>query len=189
MGGIGSGTGIRPNRKRNKQFVEDFPCIDASIFPFSAMSILPSRACQLFTQGVTFRIYSEKLLIGQENSSDAFLYEIFFSLTPAHYGNYRYWFKCPKCNRRRRNLSLVRVDGFPLFLCRCCLKLVYQSQNRTLSDQIIHKKWHLIRKLGGTSEYISDSAKPKGMHWKTFCILREQITWLHEKALLFAPQV
>ncbi len=187
MGGIGSGTGIRPNRKRTKQFVEAFSCIDTSIFPFSSMQLLPRIAHQLSTQGVTFQIYPEKLLIMRENSSEGLLYEIFFSLTPAHYGNYRYWFQCPKCGYRRRKLSLMKIDDFPLFLCRCCLKLAYQSQNRTLGDQIIHKKWQLIQKLGCTSECIPNRAKPKGMHWRTFCVLREQIVWLHEKANLFAP--
>jgi hypothetical protein len=125
----------------------------------------------------------------RENSSEGLLYEIFFSLTPAHYGNYRYWFQCPKCGHRRRKLSLMKIDDFPLLLCRCCLKLAYQSQNRTLGDQIIHKKWQLIQKLGCTSECIPNRAKPKGMHWRTFCILREQIVWLHEKAFLFAPKL
>jgi len=189
MGGIGSGMGIRPNRKRTKQFIEAFPCIDTSAFSFSSMRLLP-KACQLSIQGVTFQIYPDKLLILQGNSPEALLYEIFFSLTPAHYGNHRYWLKCPKCNQRRRKLSLIQMnDEFPLFLCRCCLKLVYQSQNRTEGDQIIHKKWALIHKLGCTSECIPDTAKPKGMHWRTFYILREQITWLHEKAFLFAPTV
>ncbi|MBM3196656.1 MAG: hypothetical protein FJZ61_01545 [Chlamydiae bacterium] len=188
MGGIGSGTGIRPNRKRTKQFVEAFPQIDSSDFPFSSMRLLPKKACQLSTRGVNFQIYPDRLLIFQETSPAVLLYEIFFSLTPAHYGNQRYWFKCPKCNHRRRKLLLVHIDdGFPLFLCRCCLNLVYQSQNRTQGDQIIHKKWTLIQKLGWNSECIPNKAKPKGMHWKTFNIFREQVDWLHEKAFQFAP--
>lgn len=153
------------------------------------MRLLP-KACQLSIQGVTFQIHPDKLLILQGTSPKALLYEICFSLTPAHYGNQRYWFKCPKCHQRRRKLSLIQMnDGFPLFLCRYCLKLAYQSQNRTQGDQIIHKKWALIQKLGWHSECIPVEAKPKGMHWKTFYILREQVIWLHEKAFLFAPNV
>ena len=186
MGGIGSGTGIRPNRKRTKQFIEAFPSIDTSAFSFNSMRLLP-KACQLSIQGVTFQIYPDKLLIFQGNSPEAVLYEIFFSLTPAHYGNHRYWLKCPKCNQRRRKLSLIRMDGFPLFLCRCCLKLVYQSQNRTQGDQIIHKKWTLIRKLGWHSECIPHEAKPKGMHWSTFIGIRNEIAFLHDEAFRFAP--
>ena len=188
MGGMGSGTGIRPNRKRTKQLIETFPCLDALIFPFGSMKLLPQNAYQLSSQGITFQICPDRLLISQENSN-SLPYEIFFSLTSAYYGNYRYWLKCPKCNLNRRKLSLIRIDSFPLFLCRCCLNLAYQSQNRTQGDQIIHKKWALIQKLGCNSEYVPDTAKPKGMHWRTFCILREQITWLHEKAFLFAPIV
>jgi hypothetical protein len=190
MGGIGSGTGIRPNRKRTKQFIEAFPYIDTSVFSFSSMRLLPEKAVQLSTQSVTFQICPDKLLILQTTPPGALLYEIFFSLTPAHYGNHRYWLQCPKCNHRRCKLFLIRIeDEFPLFLCRCCLNLAYQSQNRTQGDQIIHKKWALMRKLDWHSECIPDTAKPKGMHWRTFCILREQISWLHEKAFLFAPTV
>jgi len=97
MGGIGSGTGIRPNRKRTKQFIEAFLYIDTSAFPFSFMRLLPRKACQLSIQGVTFQIYPDKLLILKGTSPDELLYEIVFSLTPAHYGNQWYWFKCPKC--------------------------------------------------------------------------------------------
>lgn len=187
MGGIGSGTGIRPNRKRTKQFVEAFGSIDASSFSFSSMKFLPKKANTYSTQGVTFQIFKDKLVVSQTNSLDHWSYEIHFSLTPAYYGNFRYWFRCPKCDHRRQKLSLIRVDGFSVFLCRYCLNLAYQSQNRTQGDQIIHKKWQLIRNLGCTSEYIPDGAKPRGMHWKTFCILREQILWLHEQAFQFAP--
>ena len=187
MGGIGSGTGIRPNRKRTKQFIEAFSCIDSSAFPFGAMRLLPKR-CQLSIQGVTLEIYPDKLLILQGNSPKVLLYEIFFSLTPAHYGNHRYWLKCPKCNQRRRKLSLIRIDDrFPLFLCRCCLNLVYQSQNRTQGDQIIHKKWTLIRKFGWNSECIPNEAKPKGMHWSTFIGIRNKIEFLHYEAFRFSP--
>ena len=189
MGGIGSGTGIRPNRKRTKQLVEAFPSIDATSFPFSSMRILPETADPLSICDVIFTISSDKLVISQMSPLQSWYYEIFFSLTQAQYGNYRYWFKCPKCGHRRRKLSLIKVDGFHLFLCRCCLNLAYQSQNRTQGDQIIYKKWKLIRKLGCTSECISNRAKPKGMHWKTFYILREQVTWLHEKAFKFSPNV
>ncbi|MBX9924073.1 MAG: hypothetical protein K2Y01_08175 [Rhabdochlamydiaceae bacterium] len=89
MGGIGSGTGIRPNRKRTKQFIEAFPCIDTSSFPFNSMRLLPQRASQFSTQGITFQIYPDKLLV-LKNVPEALLYEISFSLTPAYYGNYRY---------------------------------------------------------------------------------------------------
>src|SRR3990167_351511 len=186
MGGIGSGTGIRPNRKRTKQFIEAFPYIDTSAFAVSSMRLL-LKASQLSIQGITFQICPDKLLILQGNSPESLLYEIFFSLTPAHYGNYRYWLKCPKCNHRRRKLSLIRLDGFPIFLCRCCLNLAYQSQNRTQGDQIMHKKWTLIRKFGWNSECIPDQAKPKGMHWDTFSCIKNEIEFLHDEAFRFAP--
>ena len=189
MGGIGSGTGIRSNRRRKKPFVEAFHCIDATLFPFSTMRLITHEIDPLITHGLTFKITNDKLQVSQKDPLNSWSYEISFSLTPAHYGNYRYWFRCPKCNHRRRKLFHVRVDDFSLFVCRCCLNLAYQSQNRTQGDQIIHKKWQLIQKLGCTSECILDRDKPKGMHWKTFYILREQITWLHERAFLFVPHV
>lgn len=187
MGGIGSGTGIRPNRKRTKQFVEAFSSIDACSFPFSSQRLFSKSPGLVTIRGVTFKIFQDRLRVCEPSSS--FFYEIFFSLTPAHYGNYRQWFKCPKCNHRRRKLFLVRVDRFPLFLCRCCLNLAYQSQNRTEGDQLIHKKWQLLRVLNCTCEYVPDTAKPKNMHWTTFSAMQEKIMRFHTESFKFCPRV
>ncbi len=81
------------------------------------------------------------------------------------------------------------MDEFPLFLCRRCLNLAYQSQNRTQGDQIIHKKWVLIRKINWNGECIPDEVKPKGMHWKTFHYMRNEIEGLHTRAFRFAPNI
>jgi len=185
MGGIGSGTGIRPNRKRTKEFVEAFSSIDACSFPFSSRKLFSNSSEGVTIQGVAIKIFEDKLRV-YEPDSDCF-YEISFSLTPAHYGNYRHWFRCPKCNHRRRKLSLIRMDGFPLFLCRCCLNLAYQSQNRTEGDQLIHKKWQLLHILNCNSEYVPDTAKPKNMHWETFFMLRGKIEEFHAESFEFAP--
>lgn len=188
MGGVGSGTGIRPNRRRTKQFVEAFPSIDACSFPFSSMRLFSNSPEGVTIQGIAFKVFEDRLQVSKPES-DCF-YEISFSLTPAYYGNYRYWFKCPKCNQRRRKLTLIRMDhGFPLFLCRCCLNLAYQSQNRTEGDQLIHKKWQLLRFLNCSSEYVPDTAKPKNMHWITFSAMQEKIMRFHRESFRFSPTV
>jgi len=182
MGGIGSGMGIRPNRKRTKEFVEAFSCIDASSFPFSSMRLFPEKVSMCLIEDVIFQIFKDKLIVSQTNASNHWSYEIPFSLTPAYYGNFRYWFKCPKCNQRRRKLSLIKVDdNFPLFLCRKCWNLVYQSQNLTQLDRLIHKKQHLLQSLTHNSEYLPGITKPKGMHWNTFNQIGSQIQDIDNK--------
>ena len=57
-------------------------------------------------------------------------YKIPITSTPCHYGNKRYWFICPMfrngkyCGRRVGTLYL----GGPLFACRHCYDLTYESR-------------------------------------------------------------
>lgn len=65
-----------------------------------------------------------------------------------------------------------------IFICRKCLNLAYYTQNRSKLDRIIDKKWNLIRKCRGDSEWTQQ--KPKGMHQKTFDRIQDEICRLDE---------
>lgn len=101
--------------------------------------------------------------------------------THCNYGGQRHWFLCPfpSCQRRSKKLYFCNQG---LFLCRKCLHLAYTTQNRSEADRIIDKKWHLIRKYGGDSEWTMK--KPKGMHQKTFDQIRNEVCRLDEMATL-----
>ena len=47
--------------------------------------------------------------------------------TRPHYGGLRWWFRCPNTKCGRRVGKLYMPPGEPLFLCRHCHDLAYQS--------------------------------------------------------------
>jgi len=51
------------------------------------------------------------------------------SVTQPHYGGRRYWWHCPRCNRRVRILYLPPGAGD--FRCRVCWCLTYESSNES----------------------------------------------------------
>jgi len=51
--------------------------------------------------------------------------------TSCHFGGYRLWFLCPRCDARAAILYL----GTDQFECRLCLRLTYQSQNESRVDR------------------------------------------------------
>ena len=54
--------------------------------------------------------------------SEELNYEIKLATTPCNYGGFRYWFLCPKCNRRVVKLYLNKY-----YYCRHCHNLTYRS--------------------------------------------------------------
>lgn len=185
MGGFGSGRGIRWNRKRKKEFVERYEFIDTRLFPYWRMKKLPDNGFQCLIQKMGFGIYKERLDIFMREGEQKIGYTIKFSLSRANYGNYRYWFICPnsQCGQRCRKLFQTKgSEGMLYFLCRHCLELVFRSQNRIELDRIIDRKWKLIHSLRCDSPWIQNSARPKGMHRRTFEKIREEIERLDDEA-------
>jgi hypothetical protein len=71
-----------------------------------------------------------------------------------------------------------------VFLYRKCLNFAYYSQTHNKLNRIIDKKWKLIGNLGADTDCISNSQKPKGMHWKTFERIRNEIDSLDHQATM-----
>lgn len=93
-------------------------------------------------------------------------YVIGFTWINCNFGGKRPWFICPlkKCGRR-----VAILYGGPIFSCRHCCNLVYQSQRQTVCDRAILQARKLRNKLNWDADILSDlQEKPKGMHWRTF---------------------
>jgi hypothetical protein len=81
----------------------------------------------------------------------------------------RPFFQCPRCGRRS---CKVYLGAFPA--CRQCMGLSYPVCYETKLDQAFRKAWKARARLsppdglGGIGDWIPDSRKPKGMHWRTF---------------------
>ena len=60
-----------------------------------------------------------------------------------HFGGFRYYFHCPKCNSRRYKLHLAHSG----FYCRECYRLLYYSQECGYLDGLIRKIHKLEARL------------------------------------------
>jgi hypothetical protein len=105
---------------------------------------------------------------------------VWFDRTYCNYGGMRIWFRCPHCVRR----VAVLYGAGKRFLCRHCYSLTYASQQEGCADRLLRKAQGIRRRLGG-SESLSDPLppKPKGMHWRTYWRLCEEVRWAERKSL------
>ncbi len=92
---------------------------------------------------------------------------ITLSWTPCNFGGSRPWFNCPswRCNRRVGKLYI----GGSGFACRTCYRLVHASTREDAVGRIWRKKGKLEARLG------EDGEKPKGMHWRTYERICDQL--------------
>ncbi len=100
-----------------------------------------------------------------------------FRATPCQFGGERFWFSCPKCNKRVGILALCRSK----FLCRHCAALSYASRNESEYQR-------LASKIGALKASMYDQTgrkKKKGMHWETFHAMSRELELLeyHAKSL------
>jgi hypothetical protein len=90
--------------------------------------------------------------------------------TPCHYGGERTWFVCPArgCGRR-----VALLHGGPVFACRLCHQLVYESQREQPHHRALRKAQSIRMKLGGSPNMLDPFPdKPSEMHWSTYQRLR-----------------
>ena len=91
--------------------------------------------------------------------------------TPCTLGGHRYWFTCPRCDRRVAILYRVNKD----FACRYCHVLAYACQKEGAGDRAIRRADKIRERLKwvpGIAHGPGD--KPYGMHWKTFRRLKSE---------------
>ena len=99
--------------------------------------------------------------------------------TPCHFGGYRPWFLCPRCGRRAAILYAGQY-----FYCRVCRDLAYPSENEGRLDRLYRQANKIRRRLNCEPGALSPiNIPPKGMHEKTFDLLRDQVLVYEERAL------
>lgn len=126
-------------------------------------------------------IHPSSILLEHDEKIPLEIPEIEICAFPCNYGGYRYYGRCPACNRCVRSLYVLD-ETIPV--CRVCLRMVYSSQNATFS-------YRLYKKLRSAKNKLNDDewTKPKWMREKTFEQLRAKIFELDEKreiALFFS---
>ena len=100
-------------------------------------------------------------------------YDVGITTSSCHYGNYRYWFNCPNCNKR---VGVLYCAG--LFVCRHCIGANYASQLMQPIDKLFRKVEKIRHRLGWQAGIANGhGAKPKGMHHQTYF----KLTWQHTK--------
>ena len=171
MGGIGSGTWYRWNKRTT---TEEVRRIDIRYLHKHGL-LEPNRAGLLsWTQGgesvgnINFTTLNDQIVLRfrcRQHGDDWEPVEqtIWFDETPCNYGGSRKWFSCPECDQR---VAVLYGKG-KLFLCRTCYQLPYTSQGEDYLERLVRK----ANKISGRLDLDEDGGvytKPKHMHWKTF---------------------
>jgi hypothetical protein len=96
-----------------------------------------------------------------------------------NYGGVRFWFVCPRtgCARRCRVLYRPRDANARAFACRNCHRMVYQTQRAGKTSRLVRK---LDRKTDRFVVIDGWLQKPKGMHWRRYHTLCDEIDFLSE---------
>ena len=97
---------------------------------------------------------------------------------PCAYGGSRSYFLCPGVvNGRHCGRRVGKLYSSRYFLCRHCLNLNFPVQ----SEDAFHRHLRKARKkraaLGTEPNESNLPTKPKGMHWRTFSRIADQIFW------------
>jgi hypothetical protein len=93
--------------------------------------------------------------------------------TACNFGGQRPWFVCPGAGCGRRVAVLYGPGKY--FLCRHCYDLVYESQRDNAIYRALHKAQSIRERLGGSTNMMEPfPVKPKGMHYETYWRLREE---------------
>jgi hypothetical protein len=99
--------------------------------------------------------------------------KIFLVSTQPPFGGLRWWFLCPRLNRRVRKLYLPL--GARHFRSREAYRLAYPSQRETAYDRAMRRVHKLYLRLGGDPADGEHPKKPKRMRWTTYNRLIDQL--------------
>ena len=91
-------------------------------------------------------------------------YDVGITTSSCHYGNYRYWFNCPNCNKR---VGVLYCAG--LYVCRHCIGANYATQLMQPIDKLFRKVAKIRHRLEWKPGIANGhGSRPKGMHRKTY---------------------
>ena len=93
--------------------------------------------------------------------------------TRLNYGGHRVWWRCPCCHAR---VGVLYRETWS-WKCRKCAGLVHESTRQT-EDSLAYARVNKIReKLGWGGGLASPlGVRQKGMHWRTYARLMQQLT-------------
>lgn len=188
MGGVGSGTWWRWDKK---QKANDVLCLPIEKMGLqwgrakSAEFIWSRRKQTIATIGYESNAIDEVnnfVTLKYKRNEESFNYRVGLSFTYPNFGGRRLWFTCPlvrqgrKCHRRTTRLYLP--NGARYFGCRQCYGLAYESQSEAPRDRYLRRAWKFQEKIKGDCEWgdTDYTPKPKGMHWKTYHRLHDEMT-------------
>ena len=160
MGGYGSGRYMRLGVENSRRVTQ-----------FHALDIRHLRKERRLQAGEPARVEFEYSL---RRSPSAIAVAAAIVWVPYPFG-LRPFFTCPVCGQRCCLLYLAERCA-----CRKCLRLSYPVQFETKLDQGFRRAWKARKKLvqpdghSACGDFIFDSQRPKGMHWRTFNRLRDE---------------
>jgi len=174
MGGVGSGNWYRLDRKT---LVEDCLCLDVNQFNRRGYLQAGHSINAGWTGGANINVTTMPgaIELSYTVSSEPFCYQVPLTWTHCNYGGKRPWFVCPHCGSRRGKLYLNNK----YFLCRFCHNLAYRSQRNEPIYTLRNKARRIYEKLG-VNGFDDIKPKPKGMHWKTYNMLWDEVERLEE---------
>jgi hypothetical protein len=99
--------------------------------------------------------------------------KIFLATSRPPFGGLRWWFVCPRSNRRVRKLYLPL--GGRHFWSRRAYELAYASQRETKYDRALRRARKLRLRLGGDPADDEYPDKPPRMRWATYNRLMDRL--------------
>lgn len=174
MGGSNSGRhgGKSTTRGRNTLDVRKLQR-DRLLIPGRGFDLTWTRRGQP-NGGISVRVNTDSVRLiyrhGGETGQDMD-YPVMIDWTPCNYGGRRAWWHCPCCGRR-----VALLYSGKTFSCRQCQRLEYES-TRTAPDSKHFERADKIRARLGWCAGVANPAgdKPKGMHWKTYARLYQEL--------------
>jgi hypothetical protein len=162
MGGFGSGNYLRWQRR--KRTVEESFVLTASdfrgrIYP-CAEGNLPWTCVRSSISAIDYFINWENgpsitLHYRWRDSEEVIMY-VGLQSTPTKFGQDRWWFVCPVCNRRVGNLYLP--PGAHDFECRTCHGLTYRSCQEAHKEE---RLWASLERIGHWADSVERRQRAK----------------------------
>jgi hypothetical protein len=186
MGGFGSGLYYR--EKSGKGIAENSLPLDIRWLKRKSLLISGLNITLSWSRGDTVlasleaTIYENyMLLIYTHNKTEDIQQKLYFTYTPCNYGGTRIWFLCPLCGRR---CAIIYMHE-KYFACRICCGLTYRTCNETPIYRSFSKADKLRKRIGAKPGALNSLPyfKPKGMHQRTWDMIRIKIKCLEIKVI------
>lgn len=169
MGGSGSGTWQQGKTLTTKRMQLDIRLLQRHSKTNSTHIRSWNNGAKVWLSFLQFVAEVETRLHGQPTQR----HSIQLDTTPLSYGGHRVWWKCPCCHARVAVLYWEDAR----WQCRKCAGLVHKSTRQTEVSAAYERVNKIRDKLGWGGGLCSPmGGRPKGMHWKTYAQLMQQLT-------------